>query len=44
MAEREALDVGTGNGSGPPPGVTPARAAMLGLVQGPAELLPVSRT
>jgi undecaprenyl-diphosphatase len=31
-----------GNGSGPPPGVTPARAAALGLLQGPAELLPVS--
>src|SRR5918996_4326351 len=30
------------DGSGPPPGVTPARAAALGLVQGPAELLPVS--
>jgi undecaprenyl-diphosphatase len=42
VAEREALDVGAGNGSGPPRGVTPARAATLGLVQGPAELLPVS--
>lgn len=31
-----------GNGSGPPPGVTPARATALGFVQGPAELLPVS--
>jgi len=30
------------NGSGPPPGVTPARAAALGLIEGPTELLPVS--
>ena len=42
MAKREVLDVGAGNGAGPPPGVTPARSAALGLVQGPAELLPVS--
>jgi undecaprenyl-diphosphatase len=30
------------DGTAPPPGVTPARAVALGLVQGPAELLPVS--
>lgn len=30
------------DGAGPPPGVTPARAAALGVIQGPAELLPVS--